>query len=147
LRVISRTSTQPYKSKPENLREIAKQLGVAHFLEGSVQKSTGTVRVNVQLIKAVNNSPVWADTVDRPLTDILSLESEVAITVADQLRAKITGEEAQSIAAKPTDDPQAYDAYLRGLASTFRSCGLEPSNVMPALQYLKEARRIYPTLP
>jgi serine/threonine protein kinase/tetratricopeptide (TPR) repeat protein len=144
LKVISRASIQHYKSKPKNLREIAKQLGVAHVLEGSVQKSTGTVRVNVQLIKAFNDSPVWADTIDRPLTDILSLESEVAITVADQLRAKLTGEEAQSIAAKPTDDPQAYDAYLRGLAYTLRGGGFEPANVIPARQYLKEAVRIDP---
>src|SRR5438874_11892787 len=144
LRVISRNSTQHYKNKPENLREIAKQLGVAHVLEGSVQKSAGTVRVNVQLINAVNNSPVWADTIDRALTDILSVESEVAITVADQLRAKLTGEEAQSIAAKPTDDPQAYDAYLRGLAYTLRGGGFEPANVIPARQYLKEAVRIDP---
>src|SRR5437867_10009010 len=144
LKVISRTSMQHYKSKPENLREIAKQLGVAHVLEGNVQKSADTVRVNVRLIKAVNNSPVWADTVDRPLTDILSLESEVAITVADQLRAKLTGGEAQSIAAKPTDDPQAYDAYLRGLAYTLRSGGFEPANVIPARRYLEEAVRIDP---
>jgi serine/threonine protein kinase/Flp pilus assembly protein TadD len=144
LKVISRNSTQHYKNKPENLGEIAKQLGVAHVLEGSVQKSAGTVRVNVQLIKAVNNSPVWADTVDRSLTDIFSLESEVAMTVADQLRAKLTGEEAQSIAAKPTDDPQAYDAYLRGLAYTLRSGGFEPANVISAQQYLKEAVRIDP---
>ncbi len=144
LKVISRNSTQHYKNKPENLREIAKQLGVAHFLEGSVQKSAGTVRVNVQLIKAVSNSPVWADTVDRSLTDIFSLESEVAITVADQLRAKLTGEEAQSIAAKPTENPEAYDAYLRGLAYTLRSGGFEPRNVIPARQYLKEAVRIDP---
>src|SRR5258708_3802298 len=144
LKVISRTSMQHYKSKPENLREIAKQLGVAHVLEGNVQKSAGTVRVNVHLIKAVNNSPVWADTVDRPLTDILSLESEVAITVADQLRAKLTGEEAQAIAAKPTDDPQAYDSYLRGLAYTLKSGGFEPANVIPAQQHLKEAVRIDP---
>ena len=144
LKVISRNSTQHYKNKPENLREIAKQLGVAHVLEGSVQKSAGTVRVNVQLIKAVNSSPLWADTLDRPLTDILSLESEVAITVADQLRAKLTGEEAQSIAAKPTDDPQAYDAYLRGLAYTLRSGSFEPANIIPARQNLKEAVRIDP---
>src|SRR5947209_6016165 len=144
LKVISRNSTQHYKNKPENLREIAKQLGVAHVLEGSVQKSAGTVRVNVHLIKAVNNSPVWSDTIDRPLTDILSLESEVAVTVADQLRAKPTGEEAQAIAAKPTDDPQAYDAYLRGLAYTLSSGGFEPRNVIPARQYLKEAMRIDP---
>ena len=98
----------------------------------------------MQLIEAANNSPVWADTIDRPLTDILSLESEVAITVADQLRAKLTGEEAQSIAAKPTDNPQAYDAYLRGLAYTLRSGGFEPANVIPAQQYLKEAVRIDP---
>jgi TolB-like protein/predicted Ser/Thr protein kinase len=142
LKVISRTSTQHYKSKPQNLREIAKQLGVAHILEGSVQKSADTVRVNVHLIKAVNNSPVWADTVDRPLTDILSLESEVAITVADQLRAKLTGEEAQSIAAKPTDDPQAYDAYLRGLAYTLRTGSFD--DAVPARQYLKEAVRLDP---
>src|SRR5437868_7038063 len=144
LRVISRNSTKQYKSKPENLREIAKQLGVAHFLEGSVQKSAGTVRVNVQLIKAANNSPLWADTIDRALTDILSVESEVAITVADQLRAKLTGEEAQSIAAKPTDDPQAYHAYLRGLAYTLRGGGFEPANVIPAQQHLKEAVEIDP---
>ena len=144
LKVISRASMQHYKSKPQNLREIAKQLGVAHVLEGNVQKSADTVRVNVHLIKAANNSPVWADTVDRPFTDILSLESEVAITVADQLRAKLTGEEAQSIAAKPTDDPQAYDAYLRGLAYTLRSGGFQPANVIPAQQYLKEAVRIDP---
>jgi TolB-like protein len=144
LRVISRASMQHYKSKPENLPEIAKQLGVAHVLEGNVQKSADTVRVNVHLIKAANNSPIWADTVDRPLTDILSLESEVAITVADQLRAKPTGEEAQAIAAKPTDNPQAYDAYLRGLAYTLRSGGFQPANVIPAQQYLKEAVRIDP---
>src|SRR5213083_2838001 len=144
LKVISRTSMQHYKSKPENLREIAKQLGVAHILEGSVQKSAGTVRANVQLIKAANNSPLWADTFDRALTDILSVESEVAITVADQLRAKLTREEAQAIAAKPTDDPQAYDAYLRGLAYTLSSGGFEPANVIPAQQHLKEAVRIDP---
>src|SRR3989440_4057346 len=144
LKVISRNSTQHYKNKPENLREIAKQLGVAHFLEGSVQKSAGTVRVKGKLIEAANNSPLWADTIDRALTDILSLESEVAITVADQLRAKLTSEEAQLIAAKPTDNPEAYDAYLRGLAYTLRSGGFEPANVIPAQQYLKEAVRIDP---
>src|SRR3954454_11840067 len=144
LKVISRNSTQQYKNKPENLREIARQLGVAHVLEGSVQKSAGTVRVNVHLIKAVNNSPVWSDTIDRPLTDILSLESEVAVTVADQLRAKPTDEEAQSIAAKPTGDPQAYYAYLRGLAYTLRSGGFEARNIIPARQSLKEAVRIDP---
>ena len=121
LKVISRTSTQHYKSAPENLREIAKQLGVAHILEGSVQKSGDAVRVNVQLIKAANDSHLWADTFDRKLTDIFSVESEVAKAIADQLRAKLTGQEEQVIAAKPTDNPEAYDAYLRGLAYTLKT--------------------------
>src|SRR5437763_14805009 len=87
LKVISRTSTQNYKSAPENLLEIAKQLGVAHILEGSVQKSGDVVRVNVQLIKAANDSHLCADTFDRKMTDIFSVESEVAKAIADQLRA------------------------------------------------------------
>ena len=121
LKVISRTSTQHYKSAPENLPEIARQLGVAHILEGSVQKSGDAVRVNVQLIKAADDSHLWADTFDRKLTDIFSVESEVAKAVADQLRAKLTGQEEQVIAAKPTDNPEAYDAYLRGLAYTLKT--------------------------
>src|SRR5947208_858729 len=116
LKVISRTSTQHYKSAPENLPEIARQLGVAHILEGSVQKSGDAVRVNVQLIKAANDSHLWADTYDRKLTDIFSVESEIAKVIAEQLRAKLTGHEEQVIAAKPTDNVEAYDAYLRGLA-------------------------------
>jgi adenylate cyclase len=114
LKVTSHTSTQHYKSVPENLAEIAKQLGVAHILEGSVQKSGDTVRVNVQLIKAANNSHVWAETFDRKLTDIFSVESDVAKAIADQLRAHITRQEEQVIAAKPTKNIEAYDAYLRG---------------------------------
>src|SRR5438552_14175519 len=113
LKVISRTSTQHYKSAPENLHDIARQLGVAHILEGSVQKSGDAVRVNVQLIKAANDSHLWADTFDRKLTDIFSVETEVAKAIADQLRAKLSGQEEQEIAAKPTDNPEAYDAYLR----------------------------------
>src|SRR5437762_7948231 len=116
LKVISRTSTQHYKSAPENLRDVARQLGVAHILEGSVQKSADGVRVNVQLIKATTDSHLWSETFDRKLTDIFSVESEVAKAIADQLRAKLTGQEAEVIAAKPTNNPQAYDAYLRGLA-------------------------------
>src|SRR5437879_5402449 len=126
LKVISRTSTQHYKSTPENLPEIARQLGVAHILQGSVQKSGDIVRVNVQLIKAANDSHLWADSFDRKLTDIFSVESEVAKAVADQLRAKLTGQEEQVIAAKLTDNPEAYDAYLRGLAYNVKS--LSPAN-------------------
>src|SRR5713226_1760591 len=121
LKVISRTSTQRFKSAPENLPEIAKLLGVAHILEGSVQKAGDAVRVNVQLIKAANDSHLWADTFDRKLTDIFSVESEVAKAIADQLRAHLTGQEEQEIAAKPTDNPEAYDAYLRGLAYTLKT--------------------------
>jgi serine/threonine protein kinase/Tfp pilus assembly protein PilF len=143
LKVISRTSTQHYKSAPENLPEIAKQLGVAHILEGSVQKSADAVRVNVQLIKAATDSHLWSDTFDRKLTDIFSVESEVSKAIADQLRAKLTGQEAEVIAAKPTDNPEAYDAYLRGLAYTLKT-GFTPANSLGAQKYLKEAVRLDP---
>jgi TolB-like protein/Flp pilus assembly protein TadD len=143
LKVISRTSTQHYKSTPENLPEIARQLGVAHILEGSVQKSGGVVRVNVQLIKAANDSHLWADTFDRKLTDIFSVESEVAKAIADQLRAKLTGREEQEIAAKPTDNPEAYDAYLRGLAYTLKTVDT-PAIALAAQKYLREAVRLDP---
>jgi TolB-like protein/Flp pilus assembly protein TadD len=143
LKVISRTSTQHYKSAPDNLPEIARQLGVAHIVEGSVQKSGDAVRVNVQLIKAANDSHLWADTYDRRLTDIFSVESEVAKAIADQLRAKLTGQEEQVIAAKPTDNSEAYDAYLRGLAYTLKT-GNSPANGLGAQKYLREAVRLDP---
>jgi serine/threonine protein kinase/Flp pilus assembly protein TadD len=116
LKVISRTSTQHYKSAPENLPEIARQLGVAHVLEGSVQKSGDAVRVNVQLIKAANDSHLWADTFDRKLTDIFSVESEIAKKIADQLQAKISLSEKAAIEKAPTSDLVAYDLYLRAQA-------------------------------
>jgi serine/threonine protein kinase/predicted Zn-dependent protease len=116
LKVISRTSTQRYKNTSQKLSDIAKQLGVANLLEGSVQKTNDQVRVNVQLIRAANDSHLWAETFDRKLTDIFSVESEVAKAIADQLRAKLTGQEEELIAAQPTNNPEAYDAYLRGLA-------------------------------
>ena len=144
LKVISRTSTQHYKSAPENLPEIAKQLGVAHILEGRVQKSGDAVRVNVQLIKAANDSHLWAETFDRKLTEIFSVESEVAKAIADQLRAKLTGQEEKEIAAKPTDNVEAYDAYLRGLVYTLKAGGSDPVNALGAQKYLKEAVRLDP---
>jgi TolB-like protein/Tfp pilus assembly protein PilF len=142
LKVISRTSTQHYKSAPENLSEIASQLGVAHILQGSVQKSGDAVRVNVQLIKAANDSHLWADTFDRKLTDIFSVESEVAKAIADQLQAHLTGQEEQVIAAKPTDNVEAYDAYLRGLAYNLKTQTF--ANSLAAQKYLKEAVRLDP---
>src|SRR5213592_4479234 len=121
LKVISRTSTQQYQSKPRNLREIAKQLGVANILEGSVQKAADQVRVNVQLIKAQTDSHLWAETYDRKLTDIFGVESEIAKRIADSLEAKLTGREEQALAVKPTNNPEAYEAYLRGLALDART--------------------------
>jgi len=114
LKVISRASTQKYKSAPSNLREIAQQLGVANVLEGGVQKAADRVRVNVQLVNANTDAHLWAETYDRKLTDIFSVESDVAKAIADQLRAHITSQEEQVIAAKPTKNIEAYDAYLRG---------------------------------
>jgi TolB-like protein/Tfp pilus assembly protein PilF/tRNA A-37 threonylcarbamoyl transferase component Bud32 len=143
LKVISRTSTQHYKSAPTNLSDIAKELGVAHILEGSVQKSGDAVRVNVQLIKAASDSHLWADTFDRKLTDIFSVESEVAKVIADQLRAKLTGQEEQVIAAKPTDNVEAYDAYLRGLAYSLKTANTT-ANALNAQKYLREAVRLDP---
>jgi TolB-like protein len=144
LKVIARTSTQHYKSAPGNLPEIAKQLDVAHIVEGSVQKSGDAVRVNVQLINATNGSHLWADTFDRKLTDIFAVESEVAKTVADQLQAKLTGQEEQVIAAKPTDNPAAYDAYLRGRAFAGGS-PFDKSNVERTIQSYQEAVKLDPS--
>jgi TolB-like protein/class 3 adenylate cyclase/Tfp pilus assembly protein PilF len=143
LKVISRTSTQHYKSAPENLPEIARQLGVAHIVEGSIQKSGDAVRVNVQLIKAANDSHLWADTFDRKLTDIFSVESEVAKAIADQLRAHLSGREEQVIAAKPTENLEAYDAYLRGLAYSLKTANTS-ANSLGAQKYLREAVRLDP---
>src|SRR5207245_8827789 len=121
LKVISRTSTQRYESKPRNLTEIAKQLGVANILEGSVQKAADQVRVNVQLVNAQTDSPIWAETYDRKLTDIFSVESEIAKGIAASLQAKLTGREEQALAVTPTTNPEAYDAYLCEWAYQVRS--------------------------
>jgi TolB-like protein/Flp pilus assembly protein TadD len=114
LKVISRTSTQKYKSAPDNLRDVARQLGVAHILEGSVQKSNDQVRVNVQLINALTDAHLWADTYDRKLTDIFAVESEIAKTIAETLQARLTGSEKTAISKKPTENPEAYELYLKG---------------------------------
>lgn len=143
LKVISRTSTQSYRSAPQNLREVGKQLGVANIVEGTVQKSGDTVRVSVQLIKVANDSHLWGESFDRKLTDIFSVESDVAKAIADQLQTKLTGREKETIAAKSTDNPEAYDAYLRALACTLKAANT-PSNSLAAQQYLKEAVRLDP---
>src|SRR5262249_11641521 len=138
LKVISRASSQRYQSKPRNLGEIAKQLGVANILEGSVQKAADQVRVNVQLINAQSDSHVWAETYDQKLTDIFSVESEIAERVAESLQAKLTGREKQALAAKPTNNSEAYEAYLRGLAFETRS-----ESASPAVHLLTKAIGFY----
>src|SRR6516165_2325968 len=114
LKVISRTSTRRFGSNPENLGEIAKQLGVAHILEGAVQKAGDQVRVHVQLIDARTDSHVWADEFDRKLQDIFAVETEIATKIADRLRAKLSGREQRAIAVRPTTNTEAYQLYLQG---------------------------------
>ncbi|MDQ6808414.1 MAG: hypothetical protein M3Z64_03160, partial [Verrucomicrobiota bacterium] len=142
LTVISRTSTERYRSAPENLREIARQLGVTTILEGSVQKNGEKARINVQLIRAENDSHLWAEIYDRDLTDLFAVESEVAEKIAQSLHVQLTGGEKKALAAKPTEDPAAYDAYLRGLAFEARNqTALTYENIA---RYFGEAVRIDP---
>jgi len=116
LKVISRTSTQKFKSAPANLTDIAKQLGVANILEGSVQKSSDQVRISVQLINALSDSHLWAETYDRKVSDVFQVESDLAQKIAASLEAKLTGREKKEITARGTNNPQAYDAFLHALA-------------------------------
>src|SRR6476661_8568639 len=143
LKVISRTSTQQYQSKPGNLSEIAKQLGVANILEGSVQKVADQVRVNVQLIQVTSDSHLWADTYDRKLVDIFGVESEMAKAIAESLQAKLTGGEQQALAAKPTNNSEAYDAYLRGLALEVRASS--PTDSEKVVGFYEQAVQLDPT--
>src|ERR1700758_2302171 len=143
LKVISRTSTQQFQSKPANLSEIAKQLGVANILEGSVQRLADQVRVNVQLIKAASDSHLWADTYDRKLVDIFGVESEVAKAIAESLQAKLTGGEQQALAVKPTNNSEAYDAYLRGLALEARASS--PTDSEKVVGYYEQSVQLDPT--
>jgi TolB-like protein/class 3 adenylate cyclase/Flp pilus assembly protein TadD len=136
LKVTSRTSTQHYKSAPENVTEIGKELGVAHIVEGSVQKSGDGVRISVRLIKATNDSQLWADTFDRKLTDIFSVEADVAKAIADSLKAKLTGAEEQLIAARPTSDMTAYELYLKGRVLWGKRGG---DNIRQAIAFYEQA--------
>src|SRR5438270_11810249 len=116
LKVISRSSTQKYKSTPDNLRDVGKELGVANLLEGSVQKIANAVHVNVQLIRAATDEHLWAESYNRKLDDVFEVEGEVASAIADQLNAKLSGTEQKAVSVKPTQNTAAYDAYLRGLS-------------------------------
>src|SRR5881398_2728851 len=142
LKVISRTSTQHFKSVPENLPEIAKQLGVAHILEGSVQKASDQVRVNVQLINALTDAHLWADTYDRKLTDIFAVESEIAKTIAETLQARLTGSEKTLITKTPTINPEAYELYLKGRFFWNKRTG---ADLRKAIEYFDQAVTKDPT--
>ncbi len=143
LKVISRTSTQKYKSAPDNLREIGKQLGVANLLEGSVQKIGTAAHINVQLIRASNDEHIWAESYNRKLDDAFAVEGEVAGAIAEQLDAKLSGAEKQELAARPTSNPEAYDAYLRGLAFVERP-DLIKTDLLGAIQSFEKAVELDP---
>ena len=136
LKVISRTSTQKYKSAPDNLREIGQQLGVANVIEGSVQKIANAVHVNVQLIRAATDEHVWAESYNRKLDDVFAVEGEVASAIAEQLSLKLSGTEQKAVTAKPTENAAAYDAFLRGLSIEHTSYGYDTYQ-RAALSYAK----------
>jgi TolB-like protein len=136
LKVIARTSTQKFKSSPENLSDIAKQLGVLNILEGSVQKANDQVRVNVQLINATTNGHLWAEIYDRKLTDIFAVESDIAKTIADQLQAKLTGSEKSAIAKEPTANTEAYELYHKGRSFWEKRSG---DNIPKAIAFYEQA--------
>jgi TolB-like protein/Tfp pilus assembly protein PilF len=136
LKVIARTSTQKFKSSPENLSEVAKELGVLNILEGSVQKANDQVRVNVQLINALTNTHLWAEIYDRKLTDIFAVESDIAKTIADTLQAKLTGSEKQMMAAQPTTDTTAYELYHKGRSLWEKRTG---DNIPKAIAFYEQA--------
>src|SRR5262249_1775183 len=131
-----------FKSSPDNLPDIAKQLGVMNILEGSVQKAANQIRVNVQLINALTNAHLWAETYDRRLTDIFGVESEVAKAIAEALQAKLTGGEQRSVAVKPTNNSEAYDAYLRGLG--FEARASSPANLEKVVGFYERAVQLDP---
>ena len=144
LKVISRTSTQRYKSSPENLTEIAKQLSVGFVLEGSVQKVGDRIRVNVQLINALTDTHVWAEVYDRTLADIFAVQTDIAGRVAKALRVKLSSHEQQAVELRPTENPEAYDAYLRGIA-IWNSLSLSPESLQKMAKAYSRAVELDPT--
>jgi TolB-like protein/Flp pilus assembly protein TadD len=136
LKVISRTSTQHFNSSPDNLPQIAKQLGVTNILEGSVQKANDQVRVNVQLINALTDAHLWADTYDRKLTDIFAVESEIAKTIAETLQAKLNNSAEHVLASRPTDNAEAHELYLKGRYFWNRRTG---ENLKKAADYFQQS--------
>jgi eukaryotic-like serine/threonine-protein kinase len=143
LKVISRTSTQQYAARPSNLPEIARQLAVANILEGSVQKAGDQVRINTQLIRAATDEHLWAESYDRKLENIFGVEAEVATAVAEALKTKLTGAEQKALEQRPTNNPEAYDAYLGGLACSLRP-GYSRTENEDAIKFFREAVRLDP---
>src|SRR5437016_9394902 len=142
LKVISRTSVMQYKSgAPRNLREIGQQLGVAHVVEGSVQRAANKVRVNAQLIDARNDAHLWAQTYDRDLADVFAIQSEIAKAIADQLQAKLSPNEKKAIEQPPTTDLAAFDLYSRAksLLLTTSASATNERDLRKAIQLLDEA--------
>ena len=140
MKVISRTSTAKYKSKPEDLKTVSQQLGVATVLEGSVQKAADKVRVNVQLIDARADSHLWAKTYDREVKDVFAIQSEVAQEIADSLQAKLSPAEANTLASAPTKDTQAYDLFLKGeFEQRVANSNFRPESFDQAAAWYKEA--------
>jgi TolB-like protein len=142
LKVISRTSTQHYASSPNNLPEIAKQLGVANILEGSVQRAGDAVHINVQLIRAATDDHLWAEVYNRKLDDIFAVEGEVAAAIADALNTKLSGAEQEAVAKRPTENLVAYDAYLHGRA--LWAAGYDYANSRKVAAAYAEAVRVDP---
>ena len=136
LKVVSCLSTQRFKSAPDDLPAIANQLGVANILQGSVQRTADTVRVNVQLVKADTDNHLWADTFDRKLTDVFQIESDIAKTIAEKLQAKLTGSEERALSIQPTADSEAHQLYLQGRYLWNRRTG---QNLKKALSYFQQA--------
>ena len=143
LKVISRTSTLPYRTKPEKVSEIGRQLGVGHIVEGSVQRIADRVRINVQLIEAATDEHLWAELYDRNVADVFEMQSEVATKIASSLQAKLSGREQKAIAAKLTENMAAYDAYLRGI-DLFSRAGQNADDQRRAAEALTEAVRLDP---
>ena len=136
LKVIARTSTKKFKSAPDDLRDVAKQLGVTNILEGSVQKANDQVRVNVQLINALTNAHLWAEIYDRKLTDIFAVESDIAKTIADTLQARLTGSEKTAISKEPTANTEAYELYHKGRSLWEKRSG---DNIPKAIAFYEQA--------
>jgi TolB-like protein/Tfp pilus assembly protein PilF len=144
LKVISRTSVMQYRNaQARNLPEIAQALNVAHVLEGSVRRSANRVRVSAQLINARDDTHVWVEKYERELADVFAIQSEIAQAIAESLQAKLTSREEQALAVKPTNNPEAYDAYLRGVAFESRST-YSPAAIKTAIDSYERALQLDP---